>query len=319
MIEVKNITKTFGTVTALKDVSLSVPQRKIFGVLGPNGAGKTTFFSVITGFIIPDRGTVTIMGEESVGKVKGKIGILPQDALFQSNIPIIDQLTFFLKLEGYSASGAEQEVLRVLRMVELDSVLYREAATLSHGMYKRLALAQAFLGSPPIIILDEPTAGLDWRSAVKIRDAIKSLKKEKTILVSSHNMKEMQELCDHVAVLENGTVAAVGPVDEVTGISHSITVTLNRNLNEIEERKCAQLEHLQSFSQIGENTYRLHFNIKAGPEEVDATVARFQKELLEAGITLRSLQEDNRLEELYLQVTDKQEGKDAENKGTSGQ
>lgn len=319
MIEVKNITKTFGTVTALKDVSLSVPQRKIFGVLGPNGAGKTTLFSVITGFIIPDRGTVTVMGEESVEKVKGKIGILPQDALFQSNIPIIDQLTFFLKLEGYSALAAEQEVLRVLRMVELDSVLYREAATLSHGMYKRLALAQAFLGSPPIIILDEPTAGLDWRSAVKIRDAIKSLKKEKTILVSSHNMKEMQELCDHVAVLENGAVAAVGPVDEVTGISHSITVTLNRNLNEIEERKCAQLEHLQSFSQIGENTYRLHFNIKAGPEEVDATVARFQKELLEAGITLRSLQEDNRLEELYLQVTDKQEGKDAENKGTSGQ
>ncbi len=319
MIEVKNITKTFGTVTALKDVSLSVPQRKIFGVLGPNGAGKTTLFSVITGFIIPDRGTVTVMGEESGEKVKGKIGILPQDALFQSNIPIIDQLTFFLKLEGYSALAAEQEVLRVLRMVELDSVLYREAATLSHGMYKRLALAQAFLGSPPIIILDEPTAGLDWRSAVKIRDAIKSLKKEKTILVSSHNMKEMQELCDHVAVLENGAVAAVGPVDEVTGISHSITVTLNRNLNEIEERKCAQLEHLQSFSQIGENTYRLHFNIKAGPEEVDATVARFQKELLEAGITLRSLQEDNRLEELYLQVTDKQEGKDAENKGTSGQ
>jgi ABC-type multidrug transport system ATPase subunit len=312
MIEVKNITKTFGTVTALKDVSLSVPQCKIFGVLGPNGAGKTTLFSVITGFIIPDSGSVTIMGEESIGKVKGKIGILPQDALFQSNIPIIDQLTFFLKLEGYSASGAEQEVLRVLRMVELDSVLYREAATLSHGMYKRLALAQAFLGSPPIIILDEPTAGLDWRSAVKIRDAIKSLKKEKTILVSSHNMKEMQELCDHVAVLENGTVAAVGPVDEVTGISHSITVTLNRNLNEIEERKCAQLEHLQSFSQIGENTYRLHFTIKAQPEEVDATVARFQKELLEAGITLRSLQEDNRLEELYLQVTDKQKGKGAE-------
>jgi ABC-2 type transport system ATP-binding protein len=314
MIEVKNITKTFGAVTALKDVSLSVPQHKIFGVLGPNGAGKTTLFSVITGFIIPDSGSVSIPGEESVANMKGKIGILPQDALFQSNIPIVDQLTFFLKLEGYAALEAEREVLRVLRMVELDSALYREAATLSHGMYKRLALAQAFLGSPPIIILDEPTAGLDWRSAVKIRDTIKALKKEKTILVSSHNMKEMQELCDHVAVLENGTVAAVGPVEEVTGMSHSITVTLNRNLNEIEERKCAQLEHLQSFSQIGENTYRLHFTIKAGPEEVDATVTRFQKELLEAGITLRSLQEDNRLEELYLQVTDKQKGR-----GPSGQ
>ena len=216
-VVVHDVSRSFGTVQALRGVSLEVPAHSIYGVLGPNGAGKTTLFSILTGFILPNGGTVEVLGTSKLETIRGRLSILPQDALFQSNIPIIDQLSFFLTLMGWPRSDAEQEVLRVLELVRLDDVVFREAATLSHGMYKRLALAQAFLGRPEVIILDEPTAGLDWKSAEGVREAIRRLQQDATVLVSSHDLEEMHELCDHVAILDKGALVAAGPVESVTG------------------------------------------------------------------------------------------------------
>ncbi|HEQ71421.1 MAG TPA: ABC transporter ATP-binding protein, partial [Spirochaetia bacterium] len=187
VVQISNVTKTFGERPALKGVGFSVPEHSIFGVLGPNGAGKTTLFSCMAGFFPYDEGEIVIFGENDPEKLKGRMSILPQDALFQSNIPIIDQLTFFLRLMGRSKQEAVREVIQVLELVELTDVMERESTTLSHGMYKRLALAQAFLGNPKLIILDEPTAGLDFKSAKQIRELIKKLQAEATLLVSSHN------------------------------------------------------------------------------------------------------------------------------------
>ncbi len=306
VIDIKNITKRFGPVTALENVSFSIPRHSIFGVLGPNGAGKTTLFSVIAGFIRPEEGSVTVLEESRMDHLLGRVGILPQDALFQANIPIIDQLTYFLRLTGWSLEDAREEVVRVLRIVGLDAILLREASTLSHGMYKRLALAQAFLGSPEIIILDEPTAGLDWRSAKTVRKTIKKLQENVTIVVSSHNMSEMQELCDHVAVLERGSLVAVGPVDEVTGTSQSITIVLNRDLSPELTDESISRPGIKDMSQVEEHTYRVFFEPGLSPEEVDRTMHGFQKFIIEKGITLRSFQEDNRIEDLYLKVTEKE-------------
>jgi ABC-2 type transport system ATP-binding protein len=303
VITCSGISKRFPTVLALDTVSFSVPEHSIFGILGPNGAGKTTLFSVLSGFIRPDSGSFTVLGTSNIRELQGRIGVLPQDAFFQSNIPILYQLRFFLQLLGWSKEQADSEVARVMRLVELDTALLREATTLSHGMFKRLALAQAFLGSPELVILDEPTAGLDWKSAKKIRETILELKRGATILISSHNMNEMHELCDHVGVLREGRLVSVGPVEEVTGTSVSMTLALDRPLSPEELTTCSGLEGVFEFSPAGEKSYRVFFDVNCTGEELTASVKRLQKTLIDTGVMIKSLQEDNRLEELYLQVT----------------
>ena len=312
-LSIQGISKNFGAVEALRKVTFDVPRNSIFGVLGPNGAGKTTLFSVLAGFITYDEGSFTILGCASPEEVKGRVGILPQDALFQSNVPIIYQLRFFLRLQGWPDYEADEEIRRVMEIVGLDSVLYREAATLSHGMYKRLALAQAFLGSPELVILDEPTSGLDWKSAKRIRRTIRELKKDATVLVSSHNMTEMKELCDSVAVLEKGILKAVGPVEEVTGGSYVITVELNRPLSGEEAEECAAAVPAGNFVKTGDAEYKLI--LEGGTVEADApraeaeetserAVAELQKVLIARGLVIKGIREENMLEELYLSLTD---------------
>ncbi|TFG59779.1 MAG: ABC transporter ATP-binding protein [Spirochaetales bacterium] len=308
-LTVDHVSKVFPAVKALDDVTMEIPRGSVYGVLGPNGAGKTTLFSVIAGFLRPTRGSVTI-GDLPPGVIPlGRIGVLPQDALFQSNIPIIDQLLYFLKLLGFSRKQSLLELGRVMDLVGLTSVYYREAATLSHGMYKRLALAQAFLGKPDILILDEPTAGLDVVTAREIRESIKRSRGLATILVSSHNMSEMQELCDHVAVLNRGTIVSIGPVNEVAGSALSVSMTLNRELTEEELASFRGLAGDGALTGSAEiirtdpMVYRILFPVHLSPEEADATMRELQKLLLSWNILLRSVQEDNRIENLYRRAT----------------
>lgn len=321
-ISLRRIEKRFPGVNALSDVSFDIPRGSVFGVLGPNGAGKTTLFSVIAGFLRPTSGSVTIStcGGISSGSVHGtaaggvfpggapaagKIGILPQDAMFQSNIPIIDQLTYFLRLSGFSKNAAYRELDRVMTLVGLDTVYYREAATLSHGMYKRLSLAQAFLGNPDILILDEPTAGLDVVTAGDIRGTIKRLKGNATILVSSHNMEEMQELCGHVAVLNKGRLVSVGPVEGIGGLGRGIHFVLNRPLTEEEKTVCVGLPGIEGRMEGEGGEYRVVFTPNVSAEDSDRAIANLQKHLLSIGVLIRSLGEDNRIEHLYREVTGK--------------
>lgn len=304
VIKCNGISKSFPTVQALNKVAFTVPENSIFGILGPNGAGKTTLFSVLSGFIRPDEGSFSVLGTSNISELQGRLGVLPQDAFFQSNIPILYQLRFFLQLMGWTKEQADSEVARVMHLVELDTVLLRQATTLSHGMFKRLALAQAFLGNPELVILDEPTAGLDWKSAKKIRETIRDLRQNTTILISSHNMNEMHELCDHVGVLREGKLVSVGPVDTVTGTAVSITLVLDRPLTEAEQKTCSELEGVFEFSPAGENSYRAFFDMNLTGEKLNTSVKELQKSLIDIGVILKSLQEDNRLEELYLQVTD---------------
>lgn len=300
-VEVHGIRKKFGSVTALAGVSLSVPANSIYGVLGPNGAGKTTLFSILTGFMLPTEGTLSVLGTNRLETVRGRLSILPQDALFQTNIPIIDQLSFFLTLMGMSRGDAEREVLRVLRLVDLDQVVFREAGTLSHGMYKRLSLAQAFLGRPEVIILDEPTAGLDWKSAESIRGSIKRLRQEATVLVSSHNLEEMQSLCDHIAILDKGELVAAGPVDVVTAGATAIRLAFRRAPSDEELAAFRDIAGLEDLVALDDEWQFLIADDPGG--DSDAVVAEILRRALARGLVPRKLLEENRLKRLYLNVT----------------
>ena len=203
-VHIEGITKTFGKQKALDSVSFDIPAGSVFGLLGPNGAGKTTLFSIIANFLKADSGKIEVLGIDvaNIGSLQGRLSILPQDALFQSNVPVREQLEFFGLLSGMSKQQAADETTRVLTMVQLMDAQKKNARALSHGMTKRLGIAQAFMGKPEVIVLDEPTAGLDPVNAAGVRRLINDIKTKAnaTLIISSHNLAEIQEMCAAVAI-----------------------------------------------------------------------------------------------------------------------
>jgi len=190
-----NLVKNYGGKLALDNLNMNVPSGSIYGFLGVNGAGKTTTFSIAGTYTYASSGTF---------KVKGKLAVIPQDARFYNGRTVESQLKFLAALSGVKADQIEAEVKRVLKDVGLAEKAQINAEKLSHGMYKRLGIAQALLGSPDLLLLDEPTAGLDPKNAFEIRKLIKELGKQKTLVVSSHNLHEISDICTHVGIIHKG-------------------------------------------------------------------------------------------------------------------
>lgn len=215
---IRGVTKAFNQVQALAGIDLEVPKGRIFGIVGPNGAGKTTLFSIICGFLGADSGEVLLDGQPvrpQTPPASGSLTILPQDARFLPNLPLGPQLTYYAQLSGMSKSEAVAETKRVLELVGLSEVFNRTGKTLSHGMYKRVGIAQAFMGSPKLIILDEPTAGLDPHAAREIHAQLRSMRADQTVIVSSHNLAEIEDLCHAVAILKKGKVVQVSSMESM--------------------------------------------------------------------------------------------------------
>lgn len=313
-VRIQGVSKSYGPIQALKNVSFDVPSRSIFGLLGPNGAGKTTLFSIIANFLRQDTGTVTVLDIDTrrISQLRGRLTILPQDAQFQRNVPILDQLIFFRRLDGQSKAAAEKEVMTALEQVGLDSVARRRVGSLSHGMQKRLGIAQAFLGHPEVILLDEPTAGLDPANARQIRDLVKALQARATIVVSSHNLAEIQELCDHVAILHRGEVVRAAAVAEITRKGHELNFDLSRRLTDVELARVRGVRGVAQFAPNsaapdatgnGAPTYLATLDLSAPGVDLDGTVSQLLRTLLDLGVTPRRMAEGRSLETHFLQLT----------------
>ncbi|MCZ6787202.1 MAG: ABC transporter ATP-binding protein [Planctomycetota bacterium] len=305
-ISIKGVTKDFDVVRALDAVSFEVPSHSIFGLLGPNGAGKTTLFSIIANFLKPDQGAIEVLDTDvrQISRLQGRMTILPHDALFQRNVPILDQLAFFRRLDGQTKQVAENEVKATLELVGLGDYMHRRVHALSHGMIKRLGLAQAFLGEPEVILLDEPTSGLDPQNARHIRGLVRQLqKKNTTVVISSHNLAEIQELCDHVAILDVGKVVRIGSMDELTRTGFQIDFTLARDLTEEEIGKLNALTGVTGVQEKGRHKYTASLDLTG--TEGDTVTASFLRALLDMGITPRQFSEGSSLEEVFLKVTGK--------------
>ena len=314
VVSIKELSKKFGRIQALNKVSFDIPSNSIFGLLGPNGAGKTTLFSIIADFLKADAGTVEVLNIDTryISRLQGRLSILPQDAQFQRNVPILDQLVFFRLLAGRTKKQANEEVLHSLELVGLKSVAKRRVTSLSHGMVKRLGIAQAFLGSPEVILLDEPTAGLDPASARQIRDLVKQLQQHATIVVSSHNLDEVQELCDHVAILDHGNLVLAGSVDEITRADREYNLSLSRPLKESELEKLTSIEGVLSIKMLStaaasqrkkSTDYSVTLNLSADHLDQDAVIAPVLRTLLDMSVTPRKLTEGRSLETQFLEVT----------------
>jgi ABC-type multidrug transport system ATPase subunit len=307
-LQIRGVTKTFDRITALDDVTFDVPRGSISGLLGPNGAGKTTLFSIIASFLHADAGRIQVLGVDiaHISQLQGRMTILPQDARFQRNVPIVEQLAFLRMLDGSSRAVAEDEVRHTLDLVGLSEYAHRGVHALSHGMIKRMGIAQAFLGEPEVILLDEPTAGLDPQNAKQIRDLIQHLQQLRgaTTVISSHNLLEIQDLCDHVAILDEGALISCGTVDEVTGAGRSLDVKLSRALTDGEQDQLKALAEVVSIEAKGSNRYVLSLELTA-TSDADAVTAKLLRALLDLGVTPRGVATGSTLEEFFLRVTAK--------------
>lgn len=229
-IDLKGLSKSFGAVKAVDDVTFEVPEGSVFGLIGPNGAGKTTTFSMLAGYLAPTHGEVYVLDHwpDAVDFLKGKLGILPQDALLPANEKVGDFMMFLARLQGIDAGRARKAVGSVLEEVEGTQWWNIKCGALSHGMAKRIGLAQALLGDPEVVLLDEPTAGLDPRVAYGVRQIVKSRKGRCTLVISSHNLQELEEICDHAAIMDHGHLVLTGTMNELTASSEEIRVELGR-------------------------------------------------------------------------------------------
>ena len=304
-IRIDGIDKRFGNVRALEQVSFEVPARCAFGLLGPNGAGKTTLFSIIANFLSADAGTVEVLGTDvrRIAALRGRMTILPQDAQFQRNIPILEQLVLFRMLDGKDRRTAEQQVQESLALVGLAEHARRGVRTLSHGMVKRLGIAQAFLGEPEVILLDEPTAGLDPANARQIRDLVVRLRERATVVISSHNLAEIQDMCSHVAIMSQGKLVASGAVADMTRAGRELDTRLSRDLGEDELARLRALPVVAEVVASGPLEYT--FRLALGDGDWDAAVAAVLRALLDQGVVPRRLGEGKSLESHFLRLTER--------------
>jgi len=210
MIRCHNLSHSYSGKVALNKVNFELATGEPIGLVGPNGAGKTTLLSILCGFIHPTSGSASLFGHKpGASALNGRVSALPQDARLDPSFTIGDQLNFYARLQGLSAQQAEHETIRVLDAVALKDSIKEKPDTLSHGMAKRVAIAQALIGSPELILLDEPTAGLDPVNTRNIRSIISELSPATTFIISSHDLAELGRLCQQILLLENGNMSSM--------------------------------------------------------------------------------------------------------------
>jgi ABC-type multidrug transport system ATPase subunit len=236
IISAEGLSKEYGSKRALNNVSFELNSGAPVALVGPNGAGKTTLFSLLCGYILPSAGQLRILGH-TPGSMQlfGQVSALPQDAQLDPRFSIIQQLTFYAQLQGLSKKRAKQESERVLELVSLSDAATQRPMDLSHGMRKRVTISQALLGGPQVVLLDEATAGLDPIHAREIRELVSSLSSEATFLLSSHDLSELERLCDKVLHLDKGVLFEHKAQTRVSDKRHYITLQMSETYPNIEK------------------------------------------------------------------------------------
>lgn len=225
MIEVSHLTKTYGRHLAVDDVSFAVEDGQICGLLGPNGAGKSTIMNILTGYLSATGGLVTVAGHplpEEADAAKACVGYLPEQPPLYPEMTVEEYLLFAAELKGVKRADRKEQVRKAAHRIGLDNVMPRLIRSLSKGYRQRVGIAQALLGSPKLIILDEPTVGLDPAQVVEIRKLIRELGKAHTVILSSHILSEVQAVCQQVLILSKGKLAASGTLEELTAGDRSL-------------------------------------------------------------------------------------------------
>ena len=229
MIEVKNVTKKYGNFVAVENINFTVNDGEVVGFLGPNGAGKSTTMNMITGFIEPTEGSITVNGydiHKEANKAKSQIGYMPEGVPLYQDLTVKEFVTFMAELKKVSRKERNEEVLRILKEVGILDVENKLIRNLSRGYKQRVSLAGALVGNPKVIILDEPTVGLDPKQITEIRQLIKELGKKHTVILSSHILSEVSQICEKVIIINKGKIVAVDTPENLEKKTESQNVIL---------------------------------------------------------------------------------------------
>ena len=311
MIEVKNLTKRYGKITALDNISFTVDTGEVLGFLGPNGAGKSTTMNIITGYISSNEGTVTVDGCEILAepkKTKQKIGYLPEIPPLYVDMTVRKYLEFMFDLKRVKLPKNEH-IDEIMRLVGLSDHGKRLIKNLSKGYRQRVGFAQALLGNPPVIILDEPTVGLDPRQIIEIRKLIKSLGKKHTVIFSSHVLSEISAACDRIIIISEGKIIADAKAEklhEVLSDERRMTLTAEGKASDIsaELNKIPEVLRVKKQAAQGKaNEYLIDY--KSG-EDIRRSVFNAMVRINCPILEMKS--GDDSLEELYLKLTEKSKG-----------
>ncbi|MBL1141282.1 MAG: ABC transporter ATP-binding protein [Proteobacteria bacterium] len=241
-IQCKSLTKSFKSLKALNSFDLELSISQPTGIVGPNGAGKSTLFSILCGFIKPSSGEVLVMNAAPDSSInKGKLSLLPQDTAMFKGIDVFSQLKHYARLQGLNKHAAIKEVEHVLSLVQGSSFSKQYPETLSFGQRKRVMLAQSLIGKPELILMDEPTSGLDPVAATEVRNLLRQLGNEYSVIISSHNLTEIEDICSDIVIMDKGKLITHSSLSELTrsnqcfslGLENVSKVHLSEILGEI--------------------------------------------------------------------------------------
>jgi ABC-2 type transport system ATP-binding protein len=242
-IQISNLTKTFDTQKAVNDISFSVKQGEIVGFLGPNGAGKSTTMKLITGFLKLESGDISIDGrsiKKTSDVIKKNIGYLPEHNPLYLDMTVLDYLNYCGSLQKMSPLKIESRTIEMIKVCGLNKEKHKFISELSKGYRQRVGIAQAMIHDPEILILDEPTTGLDPNQIIEIRKLIKSLGKEKTVILSTHILPEVEATCDRILIINNGQIVADGTAEDLkSGSTGQDTIKLridSKNIDDVKEQ-----------------------------------------------------------------------------------
>lgn len=309
MIKIDNLSKFYGNHAAIESISLKIEKGEIVGLLGPNGAGKSTTMNIITGYISATEGSVLLDGFDILKnpvQAKKRIGYLPEIPPLYMDMTVEEYLNFVSKLKKVEKNNIKEHIDVILESIKLSDVRKRLIKNLSKGYKQRVGLAQAIVGNPEVLILDEPTVGLDPKQIIEIRDLISKLGKEHTIILSSHILSEVSAICDRVIIINKGSIVAEGTPED---LSHKLSCGTKISLR-IKSAKAEAEEVIKSVPYINSitddgikepNTIDL---IVEGKENYDLREALFYA-FSKANIPLLMIKPLNlTLEEIFLEVTD---------------
>lgn len=241
MIEITNVTKKYGNFTAVDDISFTIQNGEIIGFLGPNGAGKSTTMNMITGYIEPTEGTITVNGydiQKKSQKAKKQIGYMPEGVPLYQDLTVKEFVTYMAELKKVDKKVKKEEVEKAITETGIKDVEKKLIRNLSRGYKQRVSMAGALVGSPDVLILDEPTVGLDPKQITEIRSLIKELGKEHTIILSSHILSEVSQLCERVIIINKGKIVAIDTpenLEKATQEKNIILVTVEDKQNKMKE------------------------------------------------------------------------------------
>ena len=310
MIEVSHLSKKYGTHPAIEDLSFTVGDGQIFGLLGPNGAGKSTIMNILTGYLAPTSGEVKVAGfslPEQTQQAKACVGYLPEQPPLYPEMTVQEYLDFAAELKGIKKKAERKEqVLRAARRTGLEDVLPRLIRSLSKGYRQRVGIAQALLGAPQLIILDEPTVGLDPAQVIEIRNLIRELGKAHTVILSSHILSEVQAVCQQVLILSKGRLVAVGSPEEL-GETLNPGSRLRATAQGETDTVLAAVRSVPGICRVElESAADGQVTFTAESEDAVDRRAAVSRALTEAGCTVLALAAENRsLEEVFLALTEK--------------